>query len=116
MSCVHPYAAVIDIDRSALPSSETVNRWGGAEFAAALRHAPTCKAFNPSFRQLLHVGYRIAAELGPRYLAALGENDAVIAEGVTENLYQRHIMPLFLGRGSFNVHTTQGGLAWEGTS
>lgn len=29
-----------------------------------LRHDPKCKAFNPSFRQLLHVGFKIAARKG----------------------------------------------------
>jgi tagaturonate epimerase len=94
-----PYAAVIDIDRSRLPSLETARRWNETEFSGALRHDPTCKAFNPSLRQLLHVAYRVAAELGSRYLAALDDHAAVIAQGVTENLFRRHIGPLFLGVG-----------------
>ena len=35
----------------------------------------------------------------PRYLNLLEANEAVIAKNVTENLYDRHIAPVFLGRG-----------------
>jgi hypothetical protein len=48
----------------------------------------------------LHVGYKIAAEMGDRFTAALREHSAVIAAGVTHNLYERHIRPLFLGGNS----------------
>ena len=37
--------------------------------------------------------------MGPRYLDLLEANEAVIAKNVTENLYNRHIAPVFLGRG-----------------
>jgi hypothetical protein len=56
-------------------------------------------AYNPSLRQLLHVGFKIAAKMGPRYLSLLQANEAVIAKNVTENLFDRHIAPVFLGRG-----------------
>jgi tagaturonate epimerase len=92
-----PYASVIDIDRAALPGATTVRAWDGETFAAALRHDPACPAYNPSLRQLLHVGYRIAAEMGPRFTAALERHAEVIASGVTANIYQRHLRPLFLG-------------------
>ncbi len=93
-----PYASVVDIDRGALPSVETVAAWDGPAFADALRHDPSCAAYNPNVRQLLHVGYKVAAELGPRFLAALEKHADVIAENVTTNLYDRHIRPLFLGQ------------------
>jgi len=93
-----PYASVVDIDRSSLPSPEVVACWDGEAFAAALRHEAACKAYNPNLRQLLHVGYKIAAEMGRRYVAALEQHSAVIAANVTHNLYERHIRPLFLGR------------------
>ncbi|HUR44504.1 MAG TPA: tagaturonate epimerase family protein, partial [Candidatus Saccharimonadales bacterium] len=35
-----PYASVIDIDRTKLPSAETVSKWSGAQYADALRHIP----------------------------------------------------------------------------
>lgn len=91
-----PYATVIDIDKAKLPDPAQVQRWDGARFAAVLRHDPKCKQFNPSFRQLLHVGYKVAAEMGPRFTDALDKHAAIIAENVTANLYDRHIRPLFL--------------------
>ncbi len=92
-----PYASVIDIDRAKLPSPETIKSWDGERFAAAMRHDPACPSYNPSLRQLLHVGYRVAAEMGARFTAALEKNAKVISAGVTDNLYRRHISPLFLG-------------------
>jgi tagaturonate epimerase len=92
-----PYAAVVDIRRASLPSPETVAAWDGAAFAAALRHDAACAAYNPNVRQLLHVGYKVAAEKGDRFTAALRRHSKVIGENVTQNLLQRHIRPLFLG-------------------
>lgn len=91
-----PYATVIDIDRTKLPTAGEVGRWSGEQFASALRHDEVCPAYNPHLRQLLHVGYKVAAELGPRFLAALEQCESTIAENVTANLYDRHIRPLFL--------------------
>ena len=93
-----PYASVVDIDRAALPSPEAVARWDGEAFAAALRHDAACAAYNRHLRQLVHVGYKVAAELGDRFTAALEKHAEVIAANVTGNLYQRHIRPLFLGQ------------------
>jgi hypothetical protein len=91
-----PYATVIDIDRAKLPSAKLVNGWTSAEFVAALRHDPRNPAFNPHLRQLLHVGYKIAAHMKERYLNALEKHEAVVARNVTENLYERHLKPLFV--------------------
>jgi len=86
-----PYETVIDIDTTNLPSSQEVEGWDGDRFAAALRHDQTCEHYNPDFRQLLHVGYKIAAEMGRRYTDALAEYADIIAQNVTENIYERHI-------------------------
>lgn len=91
-----PYATVIDIDKAQLPAPETVQAWSGPEYAAALRHDPRCRQFNPHFRQLLHVGYKVAAQMERRYLDALEANEAVVARHVTENILNRHIRRLFL--------------------
>jgi hypothetical protein len=91
------YAAVIDIDREKLPTAETVGRWSGAEFADALRHNKFCDRYNPDFRQLLHIAYKIAAEMGTDYLNALGKYEKIISQNVTENIYERHIKPIFIG-------------------
>jgi len=94
-----PYAAVIDIDPSKLPPEDEVRRWSAEQFVAALRHDPQCPAFNPSLRQLIHVGYKIAAQMGGRYLRMLEACEPTIAKNVTANLYDRHIKPLFVGEG-----------------
>ncbi len=91
-----PYAAVIDIDPDELPSTETVQSWDGNTFAQALRHDQTCKLYNPNFRQLLHVGYKVAAEMRERFSNALEKHQNIIAKNVTENIYDRHMKRLFL--------------------
>jgi hypothetical protein len=92
-----PYATVIDIDPTKLPKPEEVNGWTSEQFTSALRHDQSNKAYNPSFRQLLHVGFKVAAKMGDRYLKALGANEEVVARNVTTNLFDRHIKPVFLG-------------------
>jgi hypothetical protein len=93
-----PYATVIDIDYAKLPSVETVNGWTSEQYTGALRHDPSNPAYNPSFRQLLHVGFKVAAKMGDKYLKALEANKAIVAKNVTENLWERHIKPIFLGQ------------------
>ncbi len=92
-----PYATVIDIDRAGLPSKEEVQDWTAAQFTNALRHNPGSEAYNPNLRQLLHVGYKVAAKLGERYVNMLDACEPAIARNVTENLYERHLQPLFIG-------------------
>jgi hypothetical protein len=93
-----PYASVIDIDKTKLPSAATVNGWSSQQFVSALRHDQKHPAYNPNFRQLLHVSFKIAAKLGNRYLNALKKHEAVVAKNVTENLFERHMKPLLLGK------------------
>ena len=92
-----PYASVIDIDRAKLPSAATVNGWSGAKFASTLRHVPAHPDFNAHVRQLLHVSFKLAAQAEPRYLDLLKANEAIVARQVTENIYARHLRPLFIG-------------------
>jgi hypothetical protein len=92
-----PYASVIDIDKAKLPSVATVNGWISHQFVSALRHDPKNKGYNPSFRQLLHVAFKIAAKQGDRYFDALKKHETIIAKNVTENLFERHMKPLLLG-------------------
>lgn len=91
-----PYAAVIDIDTAKLPTADIVNAWDGKQYAQTLRHDQSNPFYNLHFRQLLHVGYKMAAKLGDTYLKALEKNEKVVAKNVTENLFERHIKPLFL--------------------
>lgn len=92
-----PYAAVIDIDPVKLPTPDEVAGWTSEQFVAALRHDQANPAFNPSLRQLIHVGYKIAALMGERFLSLLDVCEPTISRNVTENLYERHLKPLFLG-------------------
>jgi hypothetical protein len=92
-----PYATVIDINPAALPTPNAVEQWTSAQFTGALRHHPGSPLYNPSFRQLLHVGFKVAATMGPRYLDLLEVNEEIIAKNVTDNLFARHIAPVFLG-------------------
>ncbi|HKI68316.1 MAG TPA: tagaturonate epimerase family protein, partial [Verrucomicrobiae bacterium] len=102
-----PYAAVIDIDRQKLPTASTVNQWTSEQYVSALRHDQNNPAFNPHLRQLLHVGYKIAAKKGSRYLKALEEHEASVSENVTRNLYERHLKPLFVGESKFKRFASQ---------
>ncbi len=92
-----PYASVIDIDKGKLPDAKTVNGWSSGQFVSALRHDQKNPAYNPSFRQLLHVSFKVAAKKGDRYLNALKKHEAIVAKNVTENLFERHMKPLLLG-------------------
>jgi hypothetical protein len=91
-----PYATVIDIDPAKLPMPETVTGWSAEQFVAALRHDPKNPAFNPHLRQLIHVGFKIAAQMGSRYLDMLKKCETSIAKNVTFNLYERHLRPVFV--------------------
>jgi hypothetical protein len=93
-----PYATVIDMDPARLPSPYEVGAWSSEQYTSALRHVEGAAAYNSSLRQLLHVGFKVAAKMGQRYLDLLDANEAVIAKNVTENLYDRHIAPVFLGK------------------
>jgi hypothetical protein len=86
-----PYKTVIDINVQNLPDPDNVDAWGGQKFASTLRHDQSNPLYSMNFRQLLHVGYKVAAELGQDYLDALVKNENAIAENVVENLFERHI-------------------------
>jgi len=91
-----PYSTVIDIDRARLPSAAAVDAWTPVQFTAALRHDQANPAYDRNFRQLLHVAFRLAAEMGSRYTDALDRYREPIERNVTANLWERHIVPLFL--------------------
>jgi hypothetical protein len=89
-----PYASVIDINYARLPVPDEVFQWNADQYTSALRHIPTNPLFNADFRQLLHVGYKIAAQLGDHYHAMLHEHASSIHRNVVENLWDRHLQPL----------------------
>jgi hypothetical protein len=86
---------VIDIDRTRLPAAAEVASWEGPRLAAAIRHLPTDPRFNPHVRQLLHVSFKVAAKQGARYTDLLVAHCDIVGRQVTENLYERHLRPLF---------------------
>jgi hypothetical protein len=43
------------------------------------------------------VAFKLAAKEGTRYLNLVKENESVVARNVTENIYERHMRPLFIG-------------------
>ena len=90
-----PYATVIDIDFPKLPTAETVNGWTSEQFTGALRHDQSNPLYDANVRQLLHVGFKIAAMMGETYIQALHDNRAIVSRCITENLLYRHMMPLF---------------------
>jgi hypothetical protein len=91
----NPYATVIDICKDKLPSPEEVKDWTGEKLANTLRHIPGHPDYNPNFRQLIHVAYKVAAEYGSEYTRALEKNKEIVGRQVTENIYDRHIKRLF---------------------
>ena len=91
-----PYAAVIDIDAAKLPQPAEVNGWSSERYTSALRHDQRCPQYNSSLRQLMHVGFKVAAKLGRRYLDLVDACETSITPNVTANLYERHLKPLFL--------------------
>ena len=90
-----PYATVIDVDVTKLPTPEEVAKWDADTYARTMRHNQEDPLYNPSFRQLIHVSYKIAAELADEFLPALEKHTDVLGEQITANLCDRHIARLF---------------------
>ncbi len=90
-----PYATVIDVDVTKLPTPEEVAKWDAQTYARTMRHNQEDPLYNPSFRQLIHVSYKIAAELADEFLPALEKHTDVIGEQITANLCDRHVARLF---------------------
>lgn len=92
-----PYSAVLDIDPNRLPDPALVLSWDSKQFVRAIRHEPNDPLYNSSMRQLMHVGYKIAAHMGDRYLYQLTENAEAVGACVRDNLFERHLKPLIMG-------------------
>jgi tagaturonate epimerase len=91
-----PYSTVIEIIESELPDPEIVKKWDSKTFVDTLKHIPENKLYNSSFRQLIHVGYKVAAELGDSYINMIIKNHDVVGSCVSENLLERHIKRIFI--------------------
>lgn len=92
-----PYKPVINIDQDQLPHPNEFAGWDGATIVAKLEHQPEHPEFDSQLRQFLHCSYKIAAEQGTDFIELLKENESEVGSRVTNNLYDRHIGPLFLG-------------------
>lgn len=90
-----PYADVIDIDDAKLPTAAEVQSWSGEKYGNTLRHIPGHPDYNSNFRQLIHVGYKVAAEMGDKYIGLLKKYADVVGGCVEENIYDRHLKRLF---------------------
>lgn len=90
-----PYSTVIDIDPSTLPLPAEVEHWSAQKFADTLRNIPGHPDYHAGFRQLIHVGYKVAAEMGEEYLEMIRKNSKVVGEQVKVNIYERHLSRLF---------------------
>jgi len=90
-----PYASVLHLQRNELPPACDVEEWDSGRFVAALTHDRLNQHYNPHFRQLIHVGYKVAAEMGKRFTDALFTYRNAVETRVTFNLFERHLKPLF---------------------
>lgn len=90
-----PYSSVLHIDPEKLPPPKEVLTWSSAHFANTLIHEQTCRDYNPHFRQLIHISYKAAAEMGKEFMDALDYYRDPIEEQVYTNLYDRHLKRLF---------------------
>ncbi len=92
-----PYLPVIDINESDLPEPSEFSTWSGQQIVDAVEHNPDNPKFQSGLRQFFHCSYKIAAEQGESFINLLVDNRRGISGRVTDNLYQRHIKPLFVG-------------------
>lgn len=90
-----PYASLVDITAQRLPPPDEVQNWSAEEYSATLQHDPDNPRFNPDFRQLLHVAYGVAAQMGARFTDGLTEHADIIGQHVFQNIYHRHLERLF---------------------
>jgi len=91
-----PYKTIVDIEKGKLPPPSTVCNWNRDDFVNAVRNNLSCSQYDTNVRQLLHLAYKIAAEIGTEFTNTLEQYQEYISPCVTENIYQRHIKPLFI--------------------
>ncbi|HHE55220.1 MAG TPA: hypothetical protein ENL21_05515, partial [Caldithrix abyssi] len=94
---LQPYAAIVRIDRQNLPLPDELDNWNAEQLVRSLRHNQSDSLFNKDLRQLFHISYGLAAQYGNTFYELLETYRSEIERNVTENLFDRHIKPLFLG-------------------
>ena len=90
-----PYADVIEIKVSSLPSKFEVSDWNSNKFSDTLKHIPGNSDYNPNMRQLMHIAYKLAALQMKDFIRLLEANEQTVSNCVYENIYNRHICRLF---------------------
>lgn len=89
-----PYADVINIDNKELPSASKIEEASAQEFSDMLVNDVSNPKYNIHLRQLLHLSYKLPAENLSNYYSLLENNEDVVADQVTKNIY-RHISQIF---------------------
>lgn len=92
-----PYLTVTDIHFDSLPKPVEFAGWDGKKIVSALEHNTSNPGFHHGLRQFFHCSYKIAAEEGEAFILLLEKNSSEIGQRVTENLFERHIKPLYVG-------------------
>lgn len=92
---IEPYDQVVNIQRDKIPKPEEIKKWTKEDLMNAITHDPSNPEFNKDLRQVFHISYGIAAEMGGRFYSALEDHREVISNHVTKNLFERHIKRLF---------------------
>lgn len=90
-----PYKDVIGINIKNLPGPDEIKNWSSDQFVKAIRHNQDYPEYNMDLRQLLHISYKIAAEMGTLFTDQLQQNAKIIGKFVNENIYDRHFKSLF---------------------
>jgi hypothetical protein len=78
-----------------LPNPDEVDNWDSEKYANSLRHDQSNSNYNLHFRQLLHVGYKVASEMNEDYLNMLQKHEKIVSDNVELNIYERHIKNIF---------------------
>ena len=89
-------SGIFGIKADKLPTPESITKWTSEEYAQTLQHEQSNPKYNPSFRQLIHVAYKVAYEYGDVYTNALKANKVIIGKCVAGNIYDRHIKRMFV--------------------
>lgn len=90
-----PYATVLDIDRSQLPSAAEARNWTSGQVVSMVAHAPDDPQYNNSLRQFFHVSFKLAAQSGATFLDLLDQHADMIHRRVYDNLLNKHILSVF---------------------
>jgi len=95
-----PYASVINIDKTQLPTVSEIKTWPTEKFANSIIHNRNNPDYNLNLRQFIHISYKIAAEYGKQFIDELKENNKIINKLVMDNILRKHIIPLFRAPGN----------------